>query len=407
MSNVQIAATRQQEDMTDKLLENVNIWAKRSAQAPQQSTGASAVQFKQNDTNKLITHYMGGYRGLRSINDFKTIKTDYVDFMPLRRGFAIASGPNDVGKSSVIEHLAARVLLGTTSGKWHGVPRGVVFVLSEESPSDIKSVMTAQGVSDWIMQRKLFTYINGDTLEDYDTLSIPRDVDFLRGLCTDNDIGMIVFDAFVDCLDDAHLNDRKDVGDAIKPLNAWGNEEDVLLIGIHHNNKSYEGTAKQAVAGSSAFTDKPRTVMSFDKNDTDDTIMQLVKIKGTSLHPAFTCKWLTKTITKDDGNEDSIGIVDRIVPADVSIDDIRRSKTQAPPNENARADDNEVLDWIVDYLDEDKVPFDQIKKDASSQEGYTPKQLQNARDRSDGKIRTMKDPDYEGRGQRYLWFVSD
>ena len=55
------------------------------------------------------------YHGLRSIADFHTKRLQQVDYLYAGLGAILFSGPNDVGKSSVVEQLAARVLLGHTT----------------------------------------------------------------------------------------------------------------------------------------------------------------------------------------------------------------------------------------------------------------------------------------------------
>lgn len=350
---------------------------------------------------------------LKPIGDYSTKKHDYVDEHPLGYGLELDSGPNDVGKTATVERLAARVLLGTTEGPWHGEPHGVLFILSEEDPGLIKNAMRAHGVTDFIMQRKLFTLVSPDQgkkaeLDDYDTADLPGDVPALRKLCRDNDVKLVVIDALIDCMSWANTNSQADVSKAIKPLNKWGAEDDVLIIGIHHNNKSYEGTAKQAVAGSAAFTNKPRMVVSYEKTD-EGCFMQFVKIKGRSDKPSFEYVFETRSIRLDDGSTENIGIVTDVRPSDRSIDDIRRERNPTVVNaeaqaERKRAANHEVLEWLHDYLSDGKpVQFDTIRKDALSQEGYSVQQLRDASKTDDSRIVKSKDPDHKGRGQSYVW----
>ena len=231
------------------------------------------------------------YHGLRSIADFHTKRLQQVDYLYAGLGAILFSGPNDVGKSSVVEQLAARVLLGTTQGVWAGQPYGVLFIMSEEDPGMVKQAMQAHGVSLNVMRQRLFTYVTNDnenvSSSDYDTVNLPADVPMLQRLCEQNDIRMVVFDALADCMPGVNLYALDDVNKVFKPLNKWGAEADILIVGVHHNNKSLDGSAKQAVGGSAAFTNKPRIVVSLDQAKDGTRIMQLVKVKGRSDKPSY------------------------------------------------------------------------------------------------------------------------
>lgn len=438
---VTIAANRRTEHMTNAALANVERLAngtydspidaalkhdpalrqrfnavgktKRPAMPSMQSMmPSSKAQQMENpaSTTAVLQPHKGEYRGLRTIADFDTRRYDQADYLPIGLGFILYSGENDVGKSSVIERLAARVLLGETEGVWHGRPYGVLFVLSEEDPGTIKAAMQAHGVTDFIMQRNLYTYVTGDNDSpesgDYDTVNLPDDVPWLQTECRKRNIKMVVFDALVEDMASARINDRGDVSRAIKPLNKWAADENILVIGVHHNNKGADGNAKQAVSGSTAFTDKARVVVSLDKTGDGQRVMQLVKVKGQPGNPSFTYEFGTRNVATSDGGSKDVGIITSITPSDLQVNDIRAERSAQPPASAKRAANGEIIDWLTDYLDNDKVPFDQIKKDASAQEGYTAEQLRNARKASDGRISTCKDPGYKGRGQRFLWYIA-
>jgi hypothetical protein len=360
------------------------------------------------DTTTPLHPHQGEFRGLRSIASFRSKHYKYVDYLPVGQGSILFVGGNDLGKTAVWCRLAARVLLGTTEGAWNGTPKGVLVILSEDDPGKIKDVMHAHGVTDFLMERLLFTFVTSDSQQaqngDYDTVSLPEDADFLRGLCRQYGIGMVVFDALIDSMPHARLNDRADVSRAFKPLNKWGGEDEILIVGIHHNNKGNEGNAKQAVSGSTAFTDKPRVVVSFDRTDDDRYVMQLIKVKGRPDNPSYEYTFHTRQVDSDDGSTNSVGIITDIRHSDIQLDALRAKRIASPANESKRAANGDIADWLDDYLGEDKIPFDQLRKDALSQEGYSAEQLRNARKASNGRILTMKDPDYQGRGQRFLWY---
>ena len=354
------------------------------------------------------------YHGLRSIADFHTKRLQQVDYLYAGLGAILFSGPNDVGKSSVVEQLAARVLLGTTQGVWAGQPYGVLFIMSEEDPGMVKQAMQAHGVSLNVMRQRLFTYVTNDnenvSSSDYDTVNLPADVPMLQRLCEQNDIRMVVFDALADCMPGVNLYALGDVNKVFKPLNKWGAEADILIVGVHHNNKSLDGSAKQAVGGSAAFTNKPRIVVSLDQAKDGTRIMQLVKVKGRSDKPSYTYEFETRYVDTDDGDHKPVGIVTRITPTDKTVDDVRSEKNaaQAEAMKPEHASSNEVIDWVVEYLSEhESASFKQLAEAAKS-EGYTTKQLSNARQRAKSPwIVSVPDDKHKGRGQQRVWRLSE
>ena len=354
------------------------------------------------------------YHGLRSIADFHTKRLKQVDYLYAGLGAILFSGPNDVGKSSVVEQLAARVLLGTTEGVWAGQPYGVLFIMSEEDPGMVKQAMQAHGVSLNVMRQRLFTYVTNDnenvSSSDYDTVDLPADVPMLQRLCEQNDIRMVVFDALADCMPGVNLYALDEVNKVFKPLNKWGAEADILIVGVHHNNKSLDGSAKQAVGGSAAFTNKPRIVVSLDQAKDGTRIMQLVKVKGRSDKPSYTYEFETRFVDTDDGDHKPVGIVTRITPTDKTVDDVRSEKNaaQAEAMKPEHASSNEVIDWVVEYLSEhESASFKQLAEAAKS-EGYTTKQLSNARQRAKSPwIVSVPDDKHKGRGQQRVWRLSE
>lgn len=354
------------------------------------------------------------YHGLRSIADFHTKRLQQVDYLYAGLGAILFSGPNDVGKSSVVEQLAARVLLGTTEGVWAGQPYGVLFIMSEEDPGMVKQAMQAHGVSLNVMRQRLFTYVTNDnenvSSSDYDTVNLPADVPMLQRLCEQNDIRMVVFDALADCMPGVNLYALDEVNKVFKPLNKWGAEADILIVGVHHNNKSLDGSAKQAVGGSAAFTNKPRIVVSLDQAKDGTRVMQLVKVKGRSDKPSYTYEFETRFVDTDDGDHKPVGIVTRITPTDKTVDDVRSEKNaaQAEAMKPEHASSNEVIDWVVEYLSEhESASFKQLAEAAKS-EGYTTKQLSNARQRAKSPwIVSVPDDKHKGRGQQRVWRLSE
>lgn len=355
----------------------------------------------------------GGCWGIAPISHYRTKRTQQVGILYAGLGFTLFSGPNDVGKSAVAHWIAAQVLTGKAEGVWYGRAHGVLYVLSEEDPGMIRQAMQAHGLTDADMDRAGLYFLAvqdaAGAAADYDTVDLasPDTVEYLRSMCRTADIRMVVFDALVDCMPGANLSDRADVSRVLKLLNKWGNEDDMLLIGIHHNNKGLEGNAKSAVAGSAAFTDKPRVVVSMDQAKDGTRVLQLVKVKGRPDKPAYAYEFGTRFVDTDDGEHKPVGIITHVEPTTLGVDQIRAVAQQeaAAPS---RTPDNEVSEWLADYLDDGPAPFKQIAKDAKEEAGYTKTQLDNARRRmSSPWVVSRPDTSHVGRGRPRLWELSN
>jgi len=72
------------------------------------------------------------------------------------------------------------------------------------------------------------------------------------------------------------------------------------------------------------------------------------------------------------------------------------------------ASSNEVIDWVVEYLSEhESASFKQLAE-AAKPEGYTTKQLSNARQRAKSPwIVSVPDDKHKGRGQQRVWRLSE
>ena len=112
----------------------------------------------------------------------------------------------------------------------------------------------------------------------------------------------------------------------------------------------------------------------------------------------------------DDGYHKPVGIVTRITPTDKTVDDVRSEKNaaQAEAMKPEHASSNEVIDWVVEYLSEhESASFKQLAEAAKS-EGYTTKQLSNARQRAKSPwIVSVPDDKHKGRGQQRVWRLSE
>ncbi|MCI1936194.1 MAG: AAA family ATPase [Bifidobacteriaceae bacterium] len=326
-----------------------------------------------------------------------------VDFLPLGVGHTLFSGDGALGKSSVAQRLAYRVATGTSSGAWSGEAHGVLFILSEDGGGDVKNAMSAYGMND-TSNVYVYTEATDPTLEDAEaaTVRLPDDIPYLREMCRRLDIRLIIIDALSDSMAGMNLNRHADVGAVVTELGHWSQNDDVLVIGIHHNGKSMT-RAKLSPVGSEAFTNKSRTLVSFEKTDDDHYVFQLTKANRIKGNPSYEYHFAERTVFSDEGPT-PVGIIDSITPTDMDVDAIRASKAEFAAQ--TEEEGNPAREFILDYLNEQggESPAKDILREGRAQ-GFNETELKNARGRSrDPRIVTRKSG---GTGKGWVWAIEE
>ena len=263
----------------------------------------------------------------------------------------------------------------------------MLFILTEDTPDMIRTQLQALGLTyEQLLLAHTLTApeltMTDDDCSEYAAPVLPQHVRMLRQMCQDLDIRMVVIDTLVDCIGGANSNNRDDMAKVIAALNHWAASDGVLVVSIHHNVKSNDGTAKQAAAGAGTLTQKSRTVVAFDiDGDPSDPqslrhYFQLPKVKGRADHPSFEFRFSTKTMTMDDGTVGTVPYVTEVVPSDVSIDELR-AKRRADADPPMDSDEkSEIAAELYHYvLDHGKHMFTSDVQKWAEGKGWTAKSL--------------------------------
>lgn len=186
-------------------------------------------------------------------------------------GLTIVTGPVGISKSLISVDVTARV---TTGGKWPDgtghAPRGSVILFGAEDDAgkvvvprlaaagaDLERVLVCQGTTD------------GSAGDEPESVILERHIGQLRAaLDTVTDCRLVVFDPLPDYLA-ADENSSREVRAALMPLARLAQERNVAVLAVLHQNKKNDLTTVQRIAGSGAFAQIARVVLSIGTHPED------------------------------------------------------------------------------------------------------------------------------------------
>jgi len=189
-------------------------------------------------------------------------------------GLTIITGPVGISKSLISVDAAARV---STGGKWPDstghAPQGSVILFGAEDDAgkvvvprliaagaDLSRVHVCQGTA---------SGDSGDESPEVAAMILERHIGQLRAALDDvADCRLIVFDPLPDYIA-ADENKSAEVRAALVPLARLAQERNVAVVAVAHQNKKNDLTTVQRIAGSSAFAQLARVVLSIGTHPED------------------------------------------------------------------------------------------------------------------------------------------
>ncbi len=186
-------------------------------------------------------------------------------------GLTIVTGPVGNTKSLFTIDVAARVTLGSRwpDGTGHATKGSVILFGREDDPGQvIRPRVEAAGADlSRIHLCEGTAASRGD--DEPAAMYLEHDIDQLRqALEAMPDCRLIVFDPLPDYIR-ADENSSAEVRAAIMPLQRLAQEKNVAVIAVLHQNKKNELSAVQRIAGSAAFTQVARCVLSIGDHPED------------------------------------------------------------------------------------------------------------------------------------------
>ncbi|GAA1203175.1 AAA family ATPase [Pseudonocardia alaniniphila] len=146
----------------------------------------------------------------------------------------LLGGREGSGKSTVGVDLAARVTRGEVEGEYHGVPRSVIYVATEDAwEYTLVPRLIAAGAD---MERVLF--VEADEAGETDNVNLPTDNEQMTELIKSEDVGLVVLDPILSALDpDVDERQQRKLRRALEPINTMADEAACAVLGIVHFNK--------------------------------------------------------------------------------------------------------------------------------------------------------------------------
>lgn len=347
----------------------------------------------------------GRHAKLTKASETRIVKPRFLDYPLIPCGvITIVSGDSGASKSTLTLTRGALATRGELEGDYKGTPSNICFSAPEDNFAMQKARLFAAGADlDRVSFLSMTNTVNGHTVDT--GMRIPEDLPEIRELLEAEDIRLWIIDPITSCIA-GNTDKEDDVRAALDPLAALASDLDIAIIGIRHFNKG-TGRASYKVSGSHAFRDAVRSLILVAKDsDSGDVVATIDKSNYTTAEGQSYSYALTSfDMTDDDGNTMSVPRITGFMPSKRTVGEII-NRDYAQSETNGHADRGEVLEWLTDYLADGPASFKDIQ-DAARSEGFTAKQLSNARERSKGGIVSVKDATYQGRGQRRLWALAE
>ena len=183
----------------------------------------------------------------------------------------LLAGYEGEGKSTIAADIAGAVTRGTLPGEFHGTPRSVMIVASEDSWTyTIANRLLASGADlDRIYHIEAVDHPEGMDLG----LSLPVDTIALQEAAIEHDVALLILDPLISRLSEK-LDTYKDseVRRALEPVVAAAEAANLHISGLIHFNKATDrGEILDRMMGSRAFTAVARSVsvVTTDPNELD------------------------------------------------------------------------------------------------------------------------------------------
>ncbi|MBW3079445.1 AAA family ATPase [Bifidobacterium simiiventris] len=331
----------------------------------------------------------------------------FLDYPMIPTGtLTLMAGRAGVSKSTLSLYRAALATRGLLDGDWKGKPATVAISGIEDSKSIQRMRLEAAGAD---LDRVRFLSMldtNSDGNGTDTGVRLPDDLPALADSFRAEGVRLWIIDPITSCMD-GDSNKRDDVRRALDPLAALADDLDMAIVGILHFNKG-GGYASDKISGSHAFRDVIRSLVLIAKDDDNgDCVATIDKSSYTTAQgTSYSYGLMSVDVADDHGETFAVPKVTGFMKTERDVNEVINRNIQAAGGDTTHTERGEVLEWLTDYLKDGPVAFKDIAA-AANVEGYSRRQLTNARERSDGRIITVPDPTYEGRGQKRLWALAD
>lgn len=282
----------------------------------------------------------------------------------------LLAGREGLGKSTIAAALCAQITRGTLEGEFHGTPRNVLYVHSEDSREF--TVAPRLKAADADMNRVLFVDVETEHT-DSGTLVLPKHNAGLEKVIADHDVAFVVLDAATSSMS-SELSGKDDraVRQYLEPLAQLAARRGCVVFGLCHFGKRDGADTGKLILGSIAWSQVARSVLSVAKDDETGNLV-VTNTKG-NLAPrirSMEAEIVSTTIATEDGTTE----VGALRWLGETTRDARDLLADDGPD---REDRTEAEAWLEDYLTQHgRTPAKQAKADAR-REGISEPTLKRA-----------------------------
>ncbi|MBE7194982.1 MAG: AAA family ATPase [Gordonia polyisoprenivorans] len=207
------------------------------------------------------------------------------------------------------------------------------------------------------------------------SLQLPRDIDRLEEGLVDMGCRFVVFDALTSFKSSRmSANSGDDVRAFLEPIQRMAGRLNAVVLGIAHLGKDGERKARDAVKGASEWTDVPRQVLAFHRDD-GETEGVISDVKGNLSPSPRSIGYRFENVSLPEHGIDEVGRIVFTGDVDTSVDEARRSAS--PDDDGSDRKESEV--WLEDYLtDKGEVDSTVAKRDGAKALGVSAKTISRA-----------------------------
>lgn len=301
-------------------------------------------------------------------SNVKPVRVDWWERHLIPRGcLTVPAGRGNAGKSTACAAWAAEA---TRRGEV------VAWLHSEEDRAmHITPKMLAAGANlDLIQFLDVGVRMNDGTISEA-TLQLPRDIDRLEQGLVALGCRFVVFDALTSFKSSKmSANSGDDVRAFLEPIQRMAGRLNAVVLGIAHLGKDGERKARDAVKGASEWTDVPRQVLAFHRED-GETEGVISDVKGNLSPSPRSIGYSFENISLPEHGIDEVGRIIFTGDVDTNVDEARRSATA--DDDNGDRKESEI--WLEDYLTENgEVDSTVAKRDGAKALGVSAKTISRA-----------------------------
>lgn len=276
----------------------------------------------------------------------KAVRWVWENQMPLGE-LCLIAGREGVGKSTFLAWMAAQVTLGNLRGIWHGTPKSVLIAANEDAWGyTIVPRLVAAGAD---LEKVYRVDVQHDGT--VSGLILPKDCRALEEEARTVDAAVLMCDPILSMIDETiNVNKAQELRRALEPLKRLAESADLAIPALAHFNKTQGVDVLSMVAGSRAWTEIARAVISIARDEHAEQYTCVVSQEknnlGRSDVPDQAYTLVDTVLEADDGQEARVG---RLVWLDGAPS---VSAGQLLSRAHGRRDDGSATDYILDVLED-------------------------------------------------------